>query len=62
MCLTLFQPPSLPEVKRNRLIYEYYDTVIGGVAAVTVEDIQMIGNTLKLGIKLSKDKYLIKDK
>lgn len=36
--------------------------MIGGVAAVTVEDIQMIGNTLKLGIKLSKDKYLIKDK
>lgn len=61
ICLTLFQPPALPEVRKNRLIYEYYDAVIGGVNAVTVQDIQMVGNTFKFGIKLAQDKYLIKE-
>ena len=58
ICLTLFEPPALPEVRRNRLITEYYDAVIGGKPALTVEDIQMVENIMEAGIKMYQDKEL----
>lgn len=42
----LTEPPSLEEVKRERRIAEYYDKVIKGKAAATVEDFQSVENVL----------------
>ena len=38
----LTEPPSLDEVKRERRIAEYYDKVIKGKAAATVEDFENV--------------------
>ena len=41
ICLYLTEPPSLNEVKRKRKLSEYYDKIIKGNAAMTVEDVKI---------------------
>lgn len=46
----LTEPPSLDEVKRERRIAEYYDKVIQGKAAATVEDFQNVENVFNYAL------------
>ena len=41
ICLYLTEPPSLNEVRRKRKLSEYYDKIIQGNAAMTVEDVKI---------------------
>ena len=41
ICLYLTEPPSLNEVRRKRKLSEYYDKIIQGNAAMTVEDVRI---------------------
>ena len=47
----------MQKAKRNRLIADYYDAVIEGKSAMTVEDVQIIKGAMDVGIELSNDPH-----
>ena len=56
ICLYLTEPPSLNEVRRKRKLSEYYDKVIQGNAAMTVEDVKIkddFSMVLSMGVSKS---------
>ena len=52
-CLTLSEPPSKEKVKKNRLIADYYNAVIEGKPAMTVEDVKIVKGVLQVGLSLA---------
>ena len=44
--LYLTEPPSIEEVRHTRQIAEYYEKVIKGKSATTVEDVENVENIL----------------
>ena len=42
VCLKLTEPFSLELTRKNRLIADYYDAVIQGKEAVTMEDVRIL--------------------
>lgn len=54
--LYLTEPPSLEEVKRTRMIASYYEKVIQGKSAETVEDVETIHNVLDYALGFNEAK------
>ena len=46
----------MDSVKRNRLIADYYEAVIQGKPAMTIEDIKLVEGTLKVGLSFLDQK------
>jgi hypothetical protein len=46
----LTEPPSIEEVRRTRQITEYYDKIIKGKLATTVEDVKNVENILHYAV------------
>ena len=53
MVLHLTEPPSMEDVRRNRKMSEYYEKVIKGRSAVTLEDVEILKDVLNFGISLT---------
>ena len=53
----LTEPPSLNEVKRKRKLSEYYDKIIQGNAAMTVEDVK-INNDVQMIFQMGLSKAM----
>ena len=46
----LTEPPSIEEVRRTRQITEYYEKVIKGKSATTVEDVENVDNVFNYAV------------
>ena len=53
MALHVTEPPSMEDVRRNRKMSEYYEKVIKGRSAVTLEDIEISKGILNFGNSLT---------
>ena len=47
MCLYLTEPPSVNELNRKKRLLEYYNKVIKGEAAETIEDVKYGGDSVE---------------
>ena len=62
ICLYLTEPPSLSEVKRKRKLSEYYDKIVQGNAAMTVEDVRIKDNIeMVLNMGANKSIHLVEN-
>ena len=53
MALYLTEPPSIEDVRRNRKVSEYYEKVIKGRSAITLEDIEIRKGIVDFGLNVS---------
>lgn len=52
IALYLTEPPSLNDVIKTRKFSEYYNNIIKGKSALTLEDIEIINDVLVYGLNL----------
>lgn len=56
-CISILQHPTLTQMKRERMMIDYYHTVIGNSNSLTVKDVRMINRTFQLGMKICEQYY-----
>lgn len=52
-CLSIVKPETIEELKKQRLILQYYQKVLDGDSSLTIENIRVVKAAMKYGVKLS---------